>query len=161
VLDPLCDAGSSCSKSSDLGAMVKVMALGDEDGGNPPCTARPPLERLLPQEQDAPPPEQDTLDIAVVDLRAPRNHIIDPVQVTEALERTHIVLLSKVAEDIDDRRCMSSMTAAWPQTLCCGSKPDPDPAVAIVKPRPRRVRLGRPCSKLQWQRPPRPAVRRQ
>jgi hypothetical protein len=50
VLDPLCDAGSSCSESSDLGAMVEVMALGDEEGGDPPRTARPPLERLLPQE---------------------------------------------------------------------------------------------------------------
>jgi hypothetical protein len=48
VLDPLCDAGSSCSESSDLGAMVKVMALGDEEGGDPSRTARPPLERLLP-----------------------------------------------------------------------------------------------------------------
>jgi hypothetical protein len=50
VLDPLCDAGSSCSESSDLGAMVEVMALGDEEGGDSPRPARPPLERLLPQE---------------------------------------------------------------------------------------------------------------
>jgi hypothetical protein len=28
MLDPLCDAGSSCSESSDLDTMVKVMALG-------------------------------------------------------------------------------------------------------------------------------------
>jgi hypothetical protein len=48
VLDPLCDTGSSCSESSDFGAMVEVMALGDEEGGDPPRTARPPLERLLP-----------------------------------------------------------------------------------------------------------------
>jgi hypothetical protein len=47
VLDPLCDAGSSCSESSNLGAMVEVMALGDEERGDSPCPARPPLERLL------------------------------------------------------------------------------------------------------------------
>jgi hypothetical protein len=54
VLDPLCDAGSSCSESSDLGAMVKLMALGDEEGGDSPRPARLPLKRLLPQEQNAP-----------------------------------------------------------------------------------------------------------
>jgi hypothetical protein len=40
VLDPLCDAGSSCSESSNLGAMVEVMALGDEEGGDLPRTRR-------------------------------------------------------------------------------------------------------------------------
>jgi hypothetical protein len=79
VLNPLCDAGSSCSESSDLGAMVEVMALGDEEGGDPPCTARPPLECLLPQEQVAPLPEQDTSDIAVMDLHTPLDHIVKPV----------------------------------------------------------------------------------
>jgi hypothetical protein len=79
VLDPLGDEGSSCSESSDLGAMVEVMTLGDEEGGDSPCPARPPLERLLPQEQNAPLPEQDTSDITVVDLRAPINHVIDHV----------------------------------------------------------------------------------
>jgi hypothetical protein len=48
VLDPLCDAGSSCSESSDLGVMVKVLARGDEEGGDSPRTARSLLERLLP-----------------------------------------------------------------------------------------------------------------
>jgi hypothetical protein len=108
VLDPLCDVGSSYSKSSDLGVVVEVLALGDEEGGNSPCTARLPLERLLPQEQDAPLPEKDTSHVVVLDLRAPLDHIIDPVQVTEAMERTRIVLLSKVAEDVDTRHCMSS-----------------------------------------------------
>jgi hypothetical protein len=74
VLDPLCDAGSSCRKSSDLDTIVEVMALGDEEGGDSPCPARPSLERLLPQEQDAPLPEQDALDIAVVELRTARPH---------------------------------------------------------------------------------------
>jgi hypothetical protein len=46
VLDPLCDAGSSCSESNDFDTMVEVMALGEEVGGDSPCPARPPLERL-------------------------------------------------------------------------------------------------------------------
>jgi hypothetical protein len=106
VLDPLCDAGSSCSESSDFDTMVEVMALGDEEGGDSPCPACPPLERLPLQEQNAPLPEQDTLDIAVVDLRALLDHVIDPVQVAQALERTRLVLLSKVAEDEDAQRRM-------------------------------------------------------
>jgi hypothetical protein len=53
MLDPLYDAGLSCSESSNLGTMVEVMALGDEEGGDSPCPARPPLKRLLPQEQNA------------------------------------------------------------------------------------------------------------
>jgi hypothetical protein len=54
VFDPLSDGGSSCSESSDLGAMVEVMALGEEEGGDSPRPERPSPERLLPQEQDAP-----------------------------------------------------------------------------------------------------------
>jgi hypothetical protein len=49
----------------------------------------------------APLPEQDTSDVAVVDLRTPLDHVVDPVQAAEALERTRLVLLSKVAEDED------------------------------------------------------------
>jgi hypothetical protein len=37
--------------------MVEVMALGDEEGSNSPRPARPPLEHLLPQEQNGPLPE--------------------------------------------------------------------------------------------------------
>jgi hypothetical protein len=48
ISDPLSDAGSSCSKSSGIGAIVEVLALGDEEGGDSPCTVRPPLERLRP-----------------------------------------------------------------------------------------------------------------
>jgi hypothetical protein len=77
------------------------MALGDEEGGDSPRPARPPLERLPLQEKNAPLPEQDTSDVAIVDLRAPLDNVVDPVQVTEALERTRLVLLSKVAEDED------------------------------------------------------------
>jgi hypothetical protein len=57
VFDPLSDGGSSCSESSDLGAMVEVMALGEEGGGDSPRLECPLPEHLLPQEQDAPLPE--------------------------------------------------------------------------------------------------------
>jgi hypothetical protein len=78
VFDPLSDGGSSCSESSDLGAMVEVMALGEEEGSDSPRPARLSPERPLPQEQDAPLPEQDTSDVSVVDLHAPLNCVIDP-----------------------------------------------------------------------------------
>jgi hypothetical protein len=45
----------------------------------------------------------------VVDLRAPLSRIINPARVTEALERTRLVLLSKVAED-EANRCRASTT---------------------------------------------------
>jgi hypothetical protein len=48
VFDPLSDGGSSYGESSNLGTMVEVMALGDEEGGDSPRPARPPLERLPP-----------------------------------------------------------------------------------------------------------------
>jgi hypothetical protein len=102
VLDPLYDAGSSYNESSDLDTMVEVMALGDEEGGDSPHPAHPPLEHLLPQEQNGPLPEQDASDIAVVDLRAPLDHII-----AEALEWTCLVLLGNVAEG-EDARCRMS-----------------------------------------------------
>jgi hypothetical protein len=50
VFDPLSDGGSSCSENSNLGAMVEVMALGEEEGGDSPRPERPSPERLLPQE---------------------------------------------------------------------------------------------------------------
>jgi hypothetical protein len=78
VLDPLNDGGSSCGKSCDFGAMVEVMALGDEEGGDSPRPACPPLKCLPPQEQNTPLLEQDTSDIAIVDLRALLDHVIDP-----------------------------------------------------------------------------------
>jgi hypothetical protein len=108
-VDPLSDGGSSCGESSNFGAMVEVMALGDEEGGDSLRPARPPLERRLPQEQNAPLPEQDASDIAIVDLHAPLDHVINPVQVAEALEQTRLVLLRKVDEDEIDRRRASTM----------------------------------------------------
>jgi hypothetical protein len=111
VLDPLSDGGSSCGESCDFGAMVEVMALGDEEGGDPPRSAHPPLERLPPQEQNAPLPEQDTSNVAVVDLRAPLDRVIDPARVAEALERMRLVLLSMAAGEEAARRHMST-------TLC-------------------------------------------
>jgi hypothetical protein len=43
----------------------------------------------------------------MVDLRAPLSCIIDPARVTEALEQTRLILLSKVAED-EANRCRAS-----------------------------------------------------
>jgi hypothetical protein len=57
VSNPFCDIGSSYSESSDLGAMVEVLALEGMEGGSLPCTARPPLECPPPHEQAAPLPE--------------------------------------------------------------------------------------------------------
>jgi hypothetical protein len=113
IFDPLGDGGSSCSESSDLGAMVEVMALGDEEGGDSLHPVRPPLERLPPQEQNAPLPEQDASDVSMVDLCAPLNRVIDPARVAEALERTRLVLLSKVAEDEVDWRRASTMLSEF------------------------------------------------
>jgi hypothetical protein len=94
ILDPLSDGGSSCGESCDFGAMVEVMALGDEEGSDQLRSMRPPPECLSLPEQNAPLPERDTTDIAVMDLRAPLDHVIDPARVAEALERTRLVLLS-------------------------------------------------------------------
>jgi hypothetical protein len=108
VLDPLSDGGSSYGKSCDFGTMVKVMALGDEEGGDPPRSVRPPLERLPLQEQNAPLPEHDTSDVAVVDLRTPLDRVIDPARVVEALERTRLSLLSRAAREEAARHHMST-----------------------------------------------------
>jgi hypothetical protein len=89
--------------------MVEVLALGEEEGGDSPRTARPPLKRLLPHEQVALLPEQDTLDVAIVDLRAPLDRAIDPVQVVEALKRTRIALLGRAVDINDTRCCVDSM----------------------------------------------------
>jgi hypothetical protein len=45
VFDPLYDAGSSYSESSNLGAMVEVLSLGEEEGGDLPRARR--LNALL------------------------------------------------------------------------------------------------------------------
>jgi hypothetical protein len=108
ILDPLSNEGSSCGESCDFGAMVEVMALGEEEGSDPPCSARPPLECLPPQEHNAPLLEQDTLDVVVVDLRAPLDHVIDPARVAEALERTRLVLLCRAAREEAARRHVST-----------------------------------------------------
>jgi hypothetical protein len=44
----------------------------------------------------------------VVDLCAPLDRVIDPARVAEALERTHLVLLGKVAEDEANRHRAST-----------------------------------------------------
>jgi hypothetical protein len=109
VFDSPCEGGSSCGERSNLGAMVEVMALGEDEGGDLPCPELPSPERLPPQEQYALLPERDTPDVSVVDLRAPLGRVIDPARVAEALERTRLVLLSKVAKD-EGNRCRASTT---------------------------------------------------
>jgi hypothetical protein len=84
--------------------MVEVMALGEDEGGDLPRPERPSLERPPSQEQDAPLPERGAPDVSVVDLHVPLNRVIDPARVAEALERTRLVLLGKVAEDEANRR---------------------------------------------------------
>jgi hypothetical protein len=108
VLDPLCDTGSDCSESSELCTMVEVLALEDDGGGNLPHSARPPLERPPPQEQDLPPPEWDVLDVAIMDLRAPLDLTADPVKLSEDLERMRRNLLKEAIGIEDTRRCVLS-----------------------------------------------------
>jgi hypothetical protein len=104
VLDPLCDTGSDCSKSSDLCTIVEVLALEDDGGGDIPRTARPPLERPPQQEQDLPPLERDVLDAATTDLRAPLDLTADPVKLSEDLERARRNLLKEAIGVEDTRR---------------------------------------------------------
>jgi hypothetical protein len=54
ILDPHNDGGSSYGESCDFGAMVEVMALGDEEGSDSPRPMRLLLECLPPQEQNIP-----------------------------------------------------------------------------------------------------------
>jgi hypothetical protein len=108
IFDSLCDRGSSCGESRNLGAMVEVMTLGEDEGGDLPRPEHPSLGRPPPQEQDDPLPERDAPDVSVVDLRVPLDRVIDPAWVTEALEQTHLVLLGKVAEDKANRRHTST-----------------------------------------------------
>jgi hypothetical protein len=103
VFDPLCDADSDDGKSSDFCNMVEVRALEEDGGGGLPRSARPPLERPPPLEQDLPPPERDVLDAAITDLRAPLDISADPVKASEDLERTRLNFL-KEAVDVDDTR---------------------------------------------------------
>jgi hypothetical protein len=49
----------------------------------------------------------------VVDLRAPLGRVIDPARVAEALERTRLVLLGKVAEDEANRCRRSTMLSEF------------------------------------------------
>jgi hypothetical protein len=103
VLDPLCDAGSDCSESSDLCIMVEVLALEEDGSSDLLRIARPPLERPPLQEQDLPPPEQDVLDAAITDLRAPLDLTADPAKLFEDLERMRRNLL-KDAIGVEDTR---------------------------------------------------------
>jgi hypothetical protein len=110
VLDPLYDTGLDCSESSDLCAMVEVLALEEDGGSDLPRTARPPLKRPPLREQDLPPPEWDVLDSAITDLHAPLDITADPAKLTEDLERMRLTLL-KEAIGIEDthRRILSTL----------------------------------------------------
>jgi hypothetical protein len=103
VLDPLCDADTEDGGSSDFCSMVEVLALEEDGGGGLSRSARPPLERSPPPEHGLPPLERDVLDAAITDLRAPLDISVDPVKVSEDLERTCLDLL-KEAVDVDDTR---------------------------------------------------------
>jgi hypothetical protein len=109
VLDPLGDTGSDCSESSDLCAMVEVLALVEDGGGDLPRTARPPLECPPLHEQDLPPPEWDVLDAAVTDLHAPLDLTTDPANLSEDLERTRRNLLKEAIGVKDTRQRVLSM----------------------------------------------------
>jgi hypothetical protein len=109
VFDPLCDTGSDCSESSDLCAMVEVLALEEDGGSDPPRTACPPLERPPLREQDLPPPERDMLDATITDLHAPLDLTADPPKLTEGLERTRLTLLKEAIGVEDTRRRVLSM----------------------------------------------------
>jgi hypothetical protein len=113
VLDPLYDAGSSCSESSDLGAMVEVLALEDGDGAGQPCTACLPLECPPMPEQDPPPPERDVLDSAIMDLRAPLDLTTDPAKIAENLEQACLAVLDKAVDIKDTRWRVNSMLCKY------------------------------------------------
>jgi hypothetical protein len=83
--------------------MVEVLALEEDGGGGPPCTARPLLERPPLPEQDHPPPEQDVLESAIMDLCAPLDLTANPAKLTEDLKQTRRALLDK-AVSIEDTR---------------------------------------------------------
>jgi hypothetical protein len=89
--------------------MVEVLALEEDGDGGPPCSARPPLECPPPSEQDLPPLEQDVLDAAIMDLRAPLDLTADPVKISEDLEWTRRNLLKEVVDVEDTRRRVHSM----------------------------------------------------
>jgi hypothetical protein len=109
VLDPLCDTGSDCSESSVLCAMVEVLALEEDGGGDLPRTARPSLECPPLQEQDLPPPKRDVLDATIMNLRAPLDLTADPAKLSEDLERTRCNLLKEAIGVEDTRRRVLSM----------------------------------------------------
>jgi hypothetical protein len=109
VIDPLCNIGSSCSESSDLGIMVEVLALEEDGGSDPPHSTRPPLELPPLPKQDPPPPERDILESAIMDLRAPLDLTANPAKLTEDLEQTCCVLLDMAVGIKDTRRCVFSM----------------------------------------------------
>jgi hypothetical protein len=109
MLDPFGDTGSSCSKSSDLGVMVEVLALEEEGGGGPSCTPRSPLECPPLPEQDPPPPERDILESAIMELHAPLDLTADHAKIAKDLEQARLTFLDKAVGIEDTRRRVNSM----------------------------------------------------
>jgi hypothetical protein len=104
VLDPFSDAGSSYSESSDLVAMVEVLALEEEGGSGPSRTVHPPPKRPPQSKQDPPSPEWDILESAIMDLCAPLDLTADPTKIAKNLEQACLILLNKVFGIKDTRR---------------------------------------------------------
>jgi hypothetical protein len=48
IFDSLCDGGLTCGESSNLGALVEVMALGEDEGSDSLRPEHPSPERLPP-----------------------------------------------------------------------------------------------------------------
>jgi hypothetical protein len=93
--------------------MVKVLALEEDGGGDPPCSARLPLERPPLPRQDPPPPERDVLESTIMDLRAPLDLTADPAKLAKDLEQTRRVLLDRAVGIKDTRRRVFSMLCEY------------------------------------------------
>jgi hypothetical protein len=89
--------------------MVEVLALEEDGGGGPPCTARPPFEHPTLPEQDPSPPERDVLESAIMDLHVPLDLTADPAKLAEDLEQTRRTHLNNTVGIEDTRRRIFSM----------------------------------------------------
>jgi hypothetical protein len=88
--------------------MVEVLDMEEEGVGGQTRTAHPPLERPPLPKQDAPPPERDILDSAIMDLCIPLDLTADPAKIAEDLEQARLALLDKAVGIKDTRWHMNS-----------------------------------------------------